>query len=200
MLTEESLNCGDTLSKATLNCSPRCCSSNIHPSCAPAVRSRPHTPRAAQFKQIPLVFSGVTSFFIWFPSIPQLIVLVKPKTNQATWPAVSRHPNLEKGKMLQCKICTVMKIISLFPFWNRWFVWVSELWGWTNLMECYQPNSTGGYTRFWPHPSSSFSSPEVALYYVSLPSTYAELDKRWNPLAPRPFNLHNHTDLSSSNT
>lgn len=46
-LTEESVNCGNTLSKAALNCSPWCCSSNIHPSCASvAVELAPFTRRS----------------------------------------------------------------------------------------------------------------------------------------------------------
>lgn len=31
-------------------------------------------------------------------------------------------------------------------------------------------------------------------------ATHEELDKRWDPLAPQTFNLHNHTNLSSSDT
>lgn len=72
-LTEESVNCGDTLSKATLNCSLWRRSSNIHLSCASAVGSWPSTPRAAGFKSIQLHSSGVTSIIFWFLLISQLL-------------------------------------------------------------------------------------------------------------------------------
>lgn len=63
------------------------------------------------------------------------------------------------------------------------------------------------YTRKrTPYPSNCISGLPLSLpfFYVSLPSTcmppVPRLDGWRNPLALRPFNLHDHTDPSSSST
>lgn len=190
MLTEESVNCGNTLSKATLNCSPWCCSSNIHLSCASVVEARRCMIYSTLFQQCNLVSLDLASAACHhFAATTVLFGEVKPDRG-------TQKP--EKMILEGIFLFFFAQIISLKTGakteYNREEGSLSAAlsWGYTRC------------TRLIPAAASVLLPRRCPLLCLSSLNrryaTYAKLDGWRNRLAAHPFNLSRHPDPSPANT